>query len=107
MCSNSGAMGVRRVRSNTENEPPHGTAMALGRTSDLGRDSCVGSLDDVHGPLEHERPASSSLQGPWVLILGQPPRCDKRQWQTPGVLENTNSIASYRTGQDDVDETQA
>ena len=34
----------------------------------------MGSLDDVHGPLEHERPASPSLQGPWVLILGQPPR---------------------------------
>src|SRR5229473_1970013 len=73
MGSNSGAMGVRRVRSHTENEPPHETAMALWRTSDLGMGSCVGSLDDVHGPLEHERPASSSLQGPCALILGQPP----------------------------------
>src|SRR5712691_4865443 len=74
MCSNSGAMGVRRVRSTTENEPPHETEMALWRTSDLGMGSCVCSLDDVHGPLEHERPASSSLQGPCALILGQPPR---------------------------------
>src|SRR6266436_4452039 len=73
MCSNSGAMGVRRVWSNTENEPPHETEMALGRTSDLGMGRCVCFLDDVHGPLEHERPPSSSLQGPCALILGQPP----------------------------------
>src|SRR2546427_2295500 len=75
MCSNSGAMGVRRVWSHTENEPPHETEMALGRTSDLGMGRCVCFLDDVHGPLEHERPPSSSLQGPCALILGQPPRC--------------------------------
>jgi len=73
MGSNAGAMGGRRGRSHPENEPPHGTAMALWRTSDLGMDSCVGSLDDVHGPVEHERPASSRLQGPWVFMLGQPP----------------------------------
>src|SRR6266849_4391174 len=48
--------------------------MALWRTSDLGMGRCRCSLDDVHGPLEHERPDSSSLQGPCALILGQPPR---------------------------------
>src|SRR5437899_370934 len=74
MCANSGAMGVRRGRSHTENEPPHETEMALWRTSDLGMGRCVCSLDDVHGPVEHERPTSSSLQGPCALILGQPPR---------------------------------
>ena len=44
------------------------------RMSDLGMGSCVWSLDDVHGHLDHERHASSSLQGPCALILGQTPR---------------------------------
>ena len=66
-------MGMRRVRSNTGNEPPHETEMALVRMSDLGMGSCVWSLDDVHGHLDHEWHASSSLQGPCALILGQPP----------------------------------
>src|SRR6266446_2914891 len=52
--------------------------MALWRTSDLGMGRCRCSLDDVHGPLEHERPASSSLQGPCALILGQPPRARQK-----------------------------
>src|SRR5258706_15987445 len=73
MCSNSGAMGVRRARSNTRNEPPHEPALALLRTSDLVMGSCVGPLNDVHGPLDHERHASSSPQGARALILGQPP----------------------------------
>src|SRR2546428_2250367 len=73
MCSNSGAMGVRRARSNTRNEPSHAPALALLRTSDLVMSSCVGSLNDVHGPLNHERHAASSLQGARALILGQPP----------------------------------
>src|SRR5258706_11011610 len=76
MCSNSGAMGVRRARSNTRNEPPHEPALALLRTSDLVMGSCVGPLNDVHGPLDHERHASSSPQGARALILGQPPRIE-------------------------------
>src|SRR6266571_9303036 len=79
LCSNSGAMGVRRVRSNTGNEPPHETEMALWRTSDLSMGRCVCSLDDVHGPLEHEWPAASSLQELCALILGQPPRTAANQ----------------------------
>src|SRR5258706_11784335 len=85
MCANSGAMGVRRVRSHTENEPPHETEMALWRTSDLGMGRCVCSLDDVHGPVEHERPTSSSLQGPCALILGQPPSLSRLSLQRPRV----------------------
>src|SRR5207245_3284951 len=49
------------------------------RTSDLSMGRCVCSLDDVHGPLEHEWPASSSLQEPCALILGQPPRTAANQ----------------------------
>src|SRR2546426_2593012 len=74
MCSNSGAMGVRRARSNTRNEPSHAPVLALLRTSDLVMSSGVGPLNDVHGPLDHERHAASSLQGARALILGQPPR---------------------------------
>jgi hypothetical protein len=77
-------MGVRRARSNTSNEHPHAPVLALLRTSDLVMGSCVGPLNDVHGPLDHERHALSSLQGGRALILGQPPRSHARDG-LPGV----------------------
>jgi hypothetical protein len=89
-------MGVRRVRSNTRNEPPHAPALALLRTLDLVLGICVGPLNDVHGPLDHERHASTSLQVARAFILGQPPRCPFRKSAASYAAARLEGLGGYK-----------